>query len=62
MKWEDEYLIFALVSITIMISIAIFMQGCTTTQHEPRCRCECKGNTASFECSGYRYTQDLEVK
>jgi hypothetical protein len=62
MKWEDEYLIFALVSITIMISIAIFMQGCTTTNHEPKCVCKCGEVDATFECSGYRYTQDIEIK
>ena len=63
MSFEDMYLLLMalLIAITI-VGIAIFMQGCTTTSHEPECKCKCTEVDATFECGGLHYSQELEIK
>jgi len=62
MDFDDKYLIFTLAAVMIMISFAMVMQGCTTTHHEPECKCKCTEVDATFECGGIHYSQELEIK
>ena len=58
MNFKELYVLYT----TILIGIMTFMNGCTTTSHEPECKCKCTEVDATFECGGIHYTQELEIK
>ena len=63
MTFEELYiLLMTLLSVMVLIGILGFMQGCTTTQHEPECKCKCTEVDATFECGGIHYSQEIELQ
>jgi hypothetical protein len=47
---------------SILLLSTITLGGCSTFEHDPRCKCECKENNSYFECSSNIDKTEVDVK
>ena len=56
----DEIIGAFLLGMIISILISLFT-GCTTLDHNPSCKCECREDGSLFECSGIVEHKELNL-
>jgi hypothetical protein len=49
-----------LIAIAITTFVILIIGGCTTLNHEPYCKCNCKGQI--FECGGFIEHRKVDIK
>ena len=57
-----EAAIFTAILLGVMFIIFLIFTGCSTTTHEPQCKCKCTAVDATFQCGSSLTHEKVEIR